>query len=115
MNCAEPDSEAACGSDERVLLPPNRRSPAPENDPSCNTQIPIKPSVPQATIGLHIEHEVGALGRRRSGLQFEAGAIGMRRNRVEAIPELVLVSDSEGEQAGHVAGRPVQKSVFKKN
>ena len=61
-----------------------------ENDSASNTQIPIKPSVPQASsISLHIHHGVVTLAGRRFGLQFEAGAVGVRRYHVKAVAHIV--------------------------
>lgn len=61
-----------------------------ENDSASNTQIPIKPSVPQASsISLDIHHGVVTLAGRRFGLQFEAGAVGVRRYHVKTVPDIV--------------------------
>jgi len=61
-----------------------------ENDPASNTQIPIKPSVPQpSSISLHIHHRIVTLARRRFGLQFQAGAVRVCRNHVKTIAHIV--------------------------
>ncbi|BAT94540.1 hypothetical protein VIGAN_08115200 [Vigna angularis var. angularis] len=109
-----------------------------ENDPPSNTQIPIKPSVPQpSSISLNVHHRIVTLARSRFGLQFQAGAVRVRRNHVKSIAHIVpsqndavkenhkeglqsaekakkeansLFSDGESDQTGHVAREEVASS-----
>ncbi|WVY97107.1 hypothetical protein V8G54_029258 [Vigna mungo] len=128
------------GSIDFDKLMHERIRPISENDPPSNTQIPIKPSVPQpSSISLNIHHRIVALARRRFGLQFQAGAVRVRRNHVKSIAHIVpsqnhtvkdnrkeglhsaekakkeansLFSDGESDQTGHVAREEIASSGF---
>ena len=61
-----------------------------EDDSPSQSQIPVKPSMPQPTpVGLHIDHLVARFEGGRPGLELEAWTISVGSDYIEPVPEAV--------------------------